>query len=51
MIALRTDEVKMCTEGRWHEVGRALIGLDSGRFRRTGLIRQFFIPPVCRSSG
>lgn len=46
MIALRTDQIKICTEGRWHEVERALLGLDSGRLSADGSYHAV-IHPAC----
>lgn len=46
MIALRTDQIKICTEGRWHKVERALLGLDSGRLSADGSYHAV-IHPAC----
>jgi stage II sporulation protein GA (sporulation sigma-E factor processing peptidase) len=46
MIALKPDRIMICTGGGWHEVERALLGLDSGRLSSDGSYHAI-IHPAC----
>ncbi|EGK13198.1 sigma-E processing peptidase SpoIIGA [Kroppenstedtia eburnea] len=46
LLALKPDRVEVFQEGRWHEAGRVLIGLDSKRLSTDGTY-QAILHPAC----